>query len=510
MLPALKRRAKFNAPLRGDLGADLYNFHMPEDVRVLRLIDMISSQKGRWTRRIIHALISIALRLFFRRIEVSGAERVPLSSVPLIFVLNHPNGLIDPALVFCAFPRRVSFLAASTLFRLPVIGSLLRVVEALPLYRRVDASHDATRNIQTFNACHELLRLGRCIALFPEGVSHDSTHLLPLKTGAARIALGAISVSQPAVDSPAKQEAIPLSIVPVGLYYTSKTSFRGEALLRFGVPLEVSPVALDEDGEPPRHEVQLLSKRIETALREVTLNTDTDAELEEVKRAEELFSSLYESIAFRQTLHETFNTLRRLAEGLRLIRAHAPDRVKRLRERIDRYERELRSIGITPDALSISAHSRGYVFRHFLLRSLLIALLSPLAVFGALVHFPAYLLSNLLAWRYRTRGPDSIAPTVKILAAIVLMPMTWLAVSALSFFWWGWRASVLTLPLVVLTGYVALRVFEELYEMRGWFKSVLVLLRRRGLFLRLLLERRTLHQEIRQLVADESGETGAR
>ena len=88
---------------------------MPEDVRVLRLIDMISSQKGRWTRRIIHAWISIALRLFFRRIEVSGVERVGQSE-PLIFVLNHPNGLIDPALVFCAFPRRVSFLAASTLF----------------------------------------------------------------------------------------------------------------------------------------------------------------------------------------------------------------------------------------------------------------------------------------------------------------------------------------------------------------------------------------------------------
>ena len=482
---------------------------MPEDVRVLRLIDMTSSQKGSFIRRIIHALISIALRLFFRRIEVSGIERVPLSTTPLIFVLNHPNGLIDPALVFCAFPRRVSFLAASTLFCLPVIGSLLRAVEALPLYRRVDASRDTARNIQTFEACHELLRQGRCIALFPEGVSHDATHLLPLKTGAARIALGAISVNEKG-DADEAQAYRPLSIVPVGLYYTSKTSFRSEALLRFGVPMKVSPVALDKDGEPPRREAQLLSKRIETALREVTLNTEDDVELEDVKRAEELFSSLYESIAFRQPLYETFNTLRRLAEGLRLVRAHAPDRVKNLRERIKRYEQELRSIGITPDALSISAHSRGYVLRHFLLRSLLLALLSPLAVFGAFVHFPAYLLSNLLAWRYRTHGPDSIAPTVKILAAILLMPLTWLIVSALTFAFWGWRASVLMLPVVIATGYVALRVFEELYDMRGWFKSVLVLLRQRGLFVRLLLERRALHHEIQQLVAHESNETGVR
>ena len=205
---------------------------------------------------------------------------------------------------------------------------------------------------------------------------------------------------------------------------------------------------------------------------------------------------------FRQPLYETFNPLRRLAEGSGSSVLMLPAASKS-RERIKRYEPELRGIGITPDALSISAHSRGYVLRHFLLRSLLIALLSPLAVFGAFVHFPAYLLSNLLAWRYRTHGPDSIAPTVKILAAIVLMPLTWLVVSALAFYFWGWRASALALPLVVVTGYVALRVFEELYDMRGWFKSVLVLLRQRGLFIRLLLERRALHYEIQQLVAPE-------
>jgi hypothetical protein len=158
---------------------------------------------------------------------------------------------------------------------------------------------------------------------------------------------------------------------------------------------------------------------------------------------------------------------------------------------------------MTPDALSISFHSRGYVLRHFLLRGLLLALLSPLAILGALIHFPAYALSNVLAWRYRTHGPDSIASSVKILAAIVFMPLTWLGVSAISFVMWGWRACLIMLPLVILAGYVALRVLEELYDMRGWFKGVLVLLRRRGLFMRLLLERRALHYEIQQLVAHE-------
>src|ERR687893_2003225 len=92
-------------------------------------------RRGRGTlgRGLVQRVLSAALRLFFRRIETYGAGRVPAGE-PLIFVLNHPNGLIDPALVFCAMPRRISFLAKSTLFPLPVIGRLLRTVEALPVY----------------------------------------------------------------------------------------------------------------------------------------------------------------------------------------------------------------------------------------------------------------------------------------------------------------------------------------------------------------------------------------
>jgi len=40
-------------------------------------------------RRIIVALLRLALRIYFRRIEVTGLEHVPVES-PVIFVLNHP------------------------------------------------------------------------------------------------------------------------------------------------------------------------------------------------------------------------------------------------------------------------------------------------------------------------------------------------------------------------------------------------------------------------------------
>lgn len=466
------------------------------NVRVLRLGDMIFLQKGALGRWLVHAVLSIALRLFFRRIETSREEVVPMAG-PVIFVLNHPNGLIDPALVFCSLPRRISFLAKSTLFRLPILSFLLETVEALPLYRRIDAGEDVTQNQKTFEVCHELLRQERCIALFPEGLSHSFTQLMPIKTGAARIALGAISVRK----EEREFEDFNLKIVPVGLYYTSKTSFRSEALIRYGDYMEVEPVELEANGEPPRVAVKLLSQRIETALREVTLNVESEEALEEVSKAEQLFSSIYESINIRQSLSEEFDLRRRFAEQKPLSQSPNDARAEELRQRIKEYEADLASLNITTESLSLVSHSRWYVFRHFLLKSALLLALLPLALIGALLHFPAYFFSNALARIYSSHGVDDIVSTVKILAAIAFMPLTWLAVSFIVFVTLNWRVALIALPLTITCGYVAMRFIEEAVSMTGWYKAVLVLLRRRRLFLRLLLERKSLHNEIRQMTS---------
>jgi len=162
-----------------------------ESTKSLRLWQMIFLGKGTLARQLIHAIISIALRLFFRRIEAVNVERVPRGGA-IIFVLNHPNGLVDPALVFVSLSRRVSFLAKSTLYDNPIGAFILRAFEILPVYRRIDADAKTQSNTSTFENCFELLHRERCIAIFPEGISHDQTKLQPIKTGAARIALSAM------------------------------------------------------------------------------------------------------------------------------------------------------------------------------------------------------------------------------------------------------------------------------------------------------------------------------
>jgi 1-acyl-sn-glycerol-3-phosphate acyltransferase len=467
---------------------------MPESA-VLRFSEMALRPKGTLAQRLVRLIISLALRLFFRRIETSGAETVPRDE-PLIFVLNHPNGLIDPALVFCAMPRRISFLAKSTLFEMPIISGLLRLVEALPLYRRADAPADVSLNQRTFARSRALLRRNRCIAIFPEGRSHDSTTLLPIKTGAARIALGALSLENDRGDG---KKLRALKIVPAGLYYTSKTSFRSEALIRFGESFAVAPINLDEDGEPPREAVHELSARIESALRDVTINVANDSEMETVARAEQLFSSIYETLSLRLSLAAEFDLRRRFADIIARQQQSQTPNVERLRSRLREFEEDLGGFGIAPENLSVLAHSRWFVVRSFLLRWLAVALLSPLAVAGALLHLPAYLASDFVSRRFRRHGIDEIAPTVKILSAIILMPLTWIVFAAAIYFRLGWHWALASVPVAILCGYVAVRSLETLYDLRGWFRAALLLARDRRRFLRLLRERRALHREMRAL-----------
>ncbi len=467
---------------------------MPESVKTIRLWQMIYLGKGASVvRQIIHAIISVALRLFFRRIEVVNVERVPQVGA-LLFVLNHPNGLIDPALVFVSMPRRVSFLAKSTLFDNRIGAFLLRTFEILPVYRRIDADAKTESNAVTFDNCFELLRSGRCIAIFPEGVSHDQPQLQKMKTGAARIALGAVSNRF--------EPAVSLKIVPVGLYYTSKTSFRSEALIRYGEIFDVESIELDANGEPPRDAVLRLTAKIEETLREVTLNLESETDLDAVLRAEALFSSVFENLIFKQTLTQTVRRLQDLAARYALLEIDDPQKMLELNAKVTRYENDLKASGISTEGLSVLQHPTWYVFRYLILRLIFLVLFAPLAIVGAVIHSPGYFFSNLLGRIFKSHDTDVAGSSSAIIASIGLMPLTWLLVASILWFKFGWQIALISVPVTILCGYLALRSAETLIDMRVWLRSGWFLFRQRALFFRLLVQRESLQKQIGELVEE--------
>lgn len=445
---------------------------MANRIKKLRLPDLIFDRRGTPTFKIILAIFGIALKLFFRRIETVNADTVP-SGTGVIFVMNHPNGLVDPALVFVALPRRISFLAKSTLFKMPVISFLLKTVEALPVYRKMDAGADVSKNQDTFLAAQERLRNGGSIALFPEGVSHNSPKLLPLKTGAARIALGAVSIGD---------EPIDLRIVPVGLYYTNKTTFRSEVVLHFGEAFRVEKLELDETGQPQKDAVKDLTAKIENAIRDVTLNAETESELHTATIAERIFAAASEE---NENIGEKLDFKKRYVERLENDPA--------LNDKLAKFNAKLKSAGLEPEHLSLAKLSRGFVVKQAIFQTWALAMLLPLTIFGTILHFPAYQLTNLTAHLFSRHGADDVESTAKVLAGMVFFPLTWIIAAAVLYSLSGsWMLALASVPFSFAAGYVTLYSWEESTEMRGWAKAIWTFLTDKDRFLRLFVERREL------------------
>jgi 1-acyl-sn-glycerol-3-phosphate acyltransferase len=447
-------------------------------------------------RRIIRGILRLALRVYFRRIEVTGLEHVPPDS-PVIFVLNHPNALVDPAFLLCLAPRRVAFLAKAPLFHMPVIGYLVRALDSLPAYRRQDEGQDVSRNVETFVAARKLLARGVTIGICPEGVSHDEPRLKPLKTGAARIALAAASSG----------EALNLQIIPVGLYYTEKTTFRSSALLYFAEGIPVAPVQLEPDGTPPRTAVRELSDQIEKAMREVMLHAEQEEALSLIVRAEGIFSAAEVGEAEQeQGLARSLELRQRFLAGYAFYRGHAPKQLDALEARIARFEYELAQAGIDPSDLSLPPTAAHTIFS-LLAQITTCVLLSPFALFGTLVHYPAYRFAGFLSRRLARRDQDVLS-TFKIVSAMLFFPLTWVVVALVSWLLGGWFWGVAALIVTPACGYIAVRFFEELDRFFGSFVALALFVTRRRSFVRLLAERAAIRREIMELGNQEALRTG--
>lgn len=383
------------------------------------------------TRRLITGFFRFCLRVFYKRIEVVGIERIPAGAV--LFAVNHPNGLVDPLFVLCFAPRRVSFLAKAPLFHYPFIGWFARKLDGIPVYRKQDPTRGSNR--ETFERARAVLRGGGSIAIFPEGTTHSDPQLRELKTGAARIALGA------RLDE--------LFVIPTGIYYTAKHVFRSKALVVFGEPVRVVPA---RDEEPAANDVDALTSAIDAGLDEVTLQADSHAALELIGRAEDIFTA-----DETQSLAEELELRRRFAEGYHELRARDPKRLERLESAIAQLAAELRRARLDPHELQPGIA---------IARVVRVLVLLPLAALGVIVHYIPYRLIGVLAKRF-ARGESEVVATIKFLASFALIPGTWIAAAIFAGVRFGVAAAMVSLAAMPLLAYLALRVSEELDDVIG-------------------------------------------
>jgi len=439
-------------------------------------------------RRLLDPLFSglarLCARIFFRRVEVVGRENLPARG-PLLLVANHHNSLVDPVLVLASTRRPARFLAKNTLWKVPGVRQLLQLGAVIPVYRAQDGS-DMNRNQQTFAACYRVLGAGGTIALFPEGVSHDAPHLARIKTGAARIAIGAM----------AEHGARDLRIVPVGLTFEAKGTFRSRALVRIGEPIDPGVVVERAEGDEVAA-ARALTEAVNEGLRRVTLNYPSRAEATLIEQAADLYGTRAPELPARMALAEAFAVRQRFIEATARLREIDPQRVDAVADRIRAYAHSLAQMKVREEQLAARFPSEAVVAQVFGTAWLLIFWL-PLALVGTVLGYLPYRLCGVFASFTKTEDMPS---TIKLFGGFFLFPLTWAVWCGVAGSAWGWPGALGMAVLAPVSSWFAMR-FHERYERffddaTAWARMRM----RRGRAQALRQEREAIRQEVDALRA---------
>lgn len=347
----------------------------------------------------------LAVSIFFKRIEVIDSENLDTHG-PAIIAANHSNALADVGVILGKLPGLPRFLAAGSWWKVAPARLLFRLAGAVPVYRRRDGG-GADQNASAFEACHAALADGAHLAIFPEGETHLEPKLLPLKTGAARIALGA------AHDAKVKG----ITIVPVGLVYEDRGRFRSHVALQVGEPIHVDEWT-DRYHIDPTAAVRDATKLLTARLAAVSVNHDSSDEASIVERAA-AFTIYAGGECEGDAQFAQRNALRHaLASAIARAGGPASPEYGKLAAAVQAHIRDLERLGM--EHADVAGGLMPSVDRRNLRVEL--AMLTPLAALGAVCNAPVALGAKFLSWRVKHEVWQA---TTKGVGATLLCPVVW-------------------------------------------------------------------------------------
>jgi len=144
-----------------------------------------SSDKGRYTVGYLFRQIPVVVAALnpLWRFRTTGTMPVDPRR-PYVVVSNHES-FVD-ILLISHLPWEMKWLSKAELFRIPVLGWLLRLAGDIPIKRGFGPSA-----IEAIARCREALANRVSVMIFPEGTRSSTDELLPFKDGAFRLAIDA-------------------------------------------------------------------------------------------------------------------------------------------------------------------------------------------------------------------------------------------------------------------------------------------------------------------------------
>lgn len=391
--------------------------------------------------RVIAKIVSFLARAVYRDIEVHW-EPTPTRGSRLV-VSNHFGGFSDALVLLHVLPRRPGIVARDVIWKVPVVGWLMNWVGAIPVHKPEDRGQ--SDNDQMFASCYRALERGRDILIFPEGVTRNEPSIARVKTGAARIALGARA-----------HGADDLVIVPVGIHYEDKAALRSRVFVKAGLPLELDRVVpVDDDehdlGADDRKTVTELTEAIDVALRR---SAPDYADWDEAR----LLTTGAE-IALRDQFDDPTDAVPiGLRDRLANTLADRPEEHRRrICDAVTEYRHDLDETGLTDAELYDRVNSGRFV-RSLVWQLLVGAFLLPFALAGAIVNVIPFLIVKAVGM---LRVAPSVHSTIKPVAAFVAFGTAWGIVVWRVTAHFGWRLGAAVAILLPVYLAAAILLFER-------------------------------------------------
>ncbi len=392
-------------------------------------------------------LARLLVHVFFRQVQVENGA-VIVSHRPTVLVANHRNGPVDGLLVMAALRRYPRFLGKATLFHIPFLWPFLKLAGVVPVHRVQDGG-STDRNDRAFAECNRVLARGGMMAIFPEGISHDRPALQPLRTGAARIALGA-----------ADWGASGLETVAVALVYDDKQRFRSRALVRVGVPQPIRPW-MDHARADDHQAVRLLTDDLAERLRALGPDFASWSEANEMADIADIVVREESVLPGEVGLVDRERTVADLVRGWAQP-VHAAD-LDRLGAAFTVYRRDLSMLGVS-DAQIAASYRSGRLRRTFVLALAKVVVALPVAGLGVIIHVVPYLAVKQLS---RTASNQGIRATVKVMGCFFVFGLTYALLGTLVGEAFGAVFGLLAAVCAPICGYLAVRMTERLRRMGG-------------------------------------------
>jgi 1-acyl-sn-glycerol-3-phosphate acyltransferase len=376
-----------------------------------------------WVYRLLRVIVRVTLRVIFPVVDIENRERLRAKG-PFIYTGNHPNTVSDVFLAVAWLREQVFFLANAGLFQNPLIARTLNTLYCIPVQRPKDVGSKKINNEQAFARSYAHLQRGGNIYIAPEGGSELERKLRTLKTGTARIALGA---------EQAADWSLGLKIIPVGINYEHPLRCLRRVLVRVGAPIAVAEWRTAYTADPVQA-VKDLTRELTRRMQGLLIQTEDKAEEHFLTRLERCWQH-DEPLDVRAHHYRTQELLTRL----RTLHQEDPAAYAEWEQKVARYRELLADRGLRD--LPLSRHPRQRFHPGYLLGL-------PLFGYGWLnnwlaVYVPHFIERALGLYRgYRL--------TVFIGLGIVTVPLFYALQTALAAYWlpslWTW-AYLLSLPL---------------------------------------------------------------